>query len=105
MFLAVGMGAVTQLRVMDGAIVLAIATSVFNSYTTPLLSDYLFRYSITRDMIYSTQGLVKLSGPDREAVRAILARGFNRPMIVLSAFATAQIPTSFLLWRKKHIKV
>jgi|TARA_R110002003_G_scaffold79_7_gene7071 hypothetical protein len=99
------MGAVTQLRIMGGAIVLAIATSVFNSYTNPQLAEYLSRYSITRDVIYSTQGLARLSIPDQETVRTILARGFNRQMIVLSAFAAAQIPTSFLLWRKEHIRV
>lgn len=99
------MAAVTQLRVMGGAIVLAIATSVFNSYCTPQLAGYLSQYDITRHAIYSTQGLVKLSTADHKKVRLILAQGFNRQMIVLSAFATAQIPTSLLLWRKEPIRV
>ena len=105
MTLAVGMGIVTQVRVMGGAIVLAIATSIFNSYTTPLLSEYLTRYSLTRDATYSTQGLKTLVEADQGAVRMILARGFNRQMFVLSAFAAAQIPTSLLLWRKDHVRV
>ncbi|KAH7070078.1 major facilitator superfamily domain-containing protein, partial [Paraphoma chrysanthemicola] len=102
---AVGMGAVSQLRIMGGAIVLAIATSVFNSYTGPLLAEYMARYSITRDAIYSAQGIARLTAPDQDAVRNILARGFNKQMIVLAAFAGAQIPTAFMLWRKEHIRV
>lgn len=98
------MGAVTQLRVMGGAIVLAIATSVFNSYCTPQLAEYMSRYNITRDAIYSAPGLALLSDKDQEMVKLILAQGFNRQMIVLSAFAAAQIPTSFLLWRKEPIR-
>jgi hypothetical protein len=83
---------------MGGAIVLAIATLLFNSYTMPLLSEYLTRYSLTQDAIFSSQGLEAL------AVRMILARGFNCQMFVLSTFAAAQIPTSLLLWRKDHIR-
>jgi hypothetical protein len=90
---------------MGGAIVLAIATSVFNSYINPLLAEYMSRYHITRDAIYSVQGLARLTAPDQEAVRAILARGFNKQMIVLAVFAAAQIPTSFLMWRKEQIRV
>jgi hypothetical protein len=99
------MGAVTQLRIMGGAIVLSIATSVFNSYSTPRLMDYMSRYDITRDMIYSTYGIAKLNEADQVAVKAVLTEGFNRQMIVLSAFAAAQIPTSILLWRREPIRV
>jgi hypothetical protein len=102
---AVGMGAISQLRVMGGAIVLAIATSVFNSYTSPRLVEYLSRYGMTTNAIYSAQSLAKFSVADRDEVRSILAIGFNRQMIVLSAFAAAQIPTAALLWRKKQIVV
>lgn len=84
---------------------LAIATSVFNSYCTPQLTEYMARYDITRDMIYSAKGINVLNDVDQGAVRGILARGFNRQMIVLSAFAAAQIPATLLLWRKKPIRV
>ena len=89
---------------MGGAIVLAIATLLFNSYTTPLLSEYLTRYSVAQDAIFSSQGLEALAEADQGAVRMILARGLNCQMFVLSTFAAAQIPTSLLLWRKDHIR-
>lgn len=90
---------------MGGAIVLSIVTSVFNSYCTPQLSQYMSQSGMTRDMIYSPCGIATLSDPDQAAVKAILAGGFNRQMIVLSAFAAAQVPSSFLLWRKEQIRV
>jgi hypothetical protein len=99
------MGTVTQFRIMGGAIVLAIATSVFNSYCAPQLAEYMMRYNIKRDVIYSAQGLTTLSKLDQVAVKLVLARGFNRQMIVLCVFAAAQIPTSLLLWRKEQIRV
>jgi uncharacterized membrane protein YfcA len=99
------MGAISQLRVMGGAIVLAIATSVFNSCTSPRLVEYLSRYGMTINAIYSAQSLAKFSAVDRDEVRSILATGFNHQMIVLSVFAAAQIPSAALLWRKKQILV
>jgi hypothetical protein len=102
---AIGMGTLSQLRVMGGAIVLAIATSVFNSYTSPRLVEYLSRYDMTTDAVYSAQSLARLSAVDRDEVRSILAMGFNRQMIVLSCFAAAQIPTAALVWRGKQIVV
>jgi hypothetical protein len=103
--IAVGMGAMSQLRVMGGAIVLAIATSVFNSSTSPRLMEYLSRYSMTTNAVYSAQSLAILSAIDRGEVRSILALGFNRQMVVLSTFAAAQIPTAAFLWRRKKIVV
>jgi hypothetical protein len=102
---AVGLGAISQLRVMGGAIVLAIVTSVFNSYTSPRLVEYLSRYDMTSNAIYSAESFAKLSVPDRDGVRSILETGFNRQMIVLSVFGAAQIPVAALLWRKKQIVV
>ncbi|KAH7385161.1 major facilitator superfamily domain-containing protein [Phaeosphaeria sp. MPI-PUGE-AT-0046c] len=102
---AVGMAIVSQLRTMGGAIVLSIVTSVFNSYCTPLLSQHMSHYGLTRDLIYSPRVVATLSDADQASVKAILAAGFNRQMIVLSVFAAAQIPSSLLLWRKEQIRV
>ncbi|KAI0473346.1 putative multidrug resistance protein fnx1 [Xylariaceae sp. FL0804] len=49
---AVGMGAGAQVRMMGSAIVLAISTSVFNSYTRPIL-DRLLNTSNSVDLIQS----------------------------------------------------
>jgi hypothetical protein len=99
------MGAVSQMRIMGGAIVLAIATAVFNDYTNSRLAEYLMKYGLTRDALVSVQGMAVVSAVDQEIIRMTLAEGFNRQMIVLTAFAAAQIPTSLLLWRKEQIRV
>ncbi|KAF2251689.1 putative multidrug resistance protein fnx1 [Trematosphaeria pertusa] len=102
---AVGMAAVSQLRVMGGAIVLAIATSVFNSYTRPKLAQFLESGHLAGESIPSVQSLAQFSVQDQESIKGILAHGYNLQMWVLCAFAIAQIPSALLLWRKKQIMV
>lgn len=103
--IAVGMAAVSQLRVMGGAIVLAIATSVFNSYTRPKLAQFLESGHLAGESIPSVQSLAQFSVQDQESIKGILAHGYNLQMWVLCAFAIAQIPSALLLWRKKQIMV
>jgi hypothetical protein len=97
------MGAVAQLRPMGGVIILAIATSVFNSNTRGKLSDILGSVH-GRDLL-SNDIISGLDSDARERVRGILAHGYNLQMIVLCAFAAAQIPATLLMWRRKQIKV
>ncbi|PVI01613.1 MFS general substrate transporter [Periconia macrospinosa] len=91
---AVGMGAVGQVRIMGGAIVLSIATSVFHSYTKPRLGAH---YHV------STSRFGHETNP--EEVRSIYAQGYNRQMIVLAAFAGAQVLAASLLWKKKQVTI
>ncbi|ORX94599.1 MFS multidrug transporter-like protein [Clohesyomyces aquaticus] len=102
---AVGMAAVSQLRVMGGAIVLAIATSVFNSYTHPRLAKFQEAFHLPGDSTTSAQLLALADGQEKNEIRSILAHGYNLQMYVLCAFAAAQIPAALLLWRKKQILV
>lgn len=103
--LAVGLGAVTQLRIMGGAIVLAIATSAFNSYTRPRLAQVFGASLGMESPIYSAYAIEQLDTIGQQRVKEILAHGYNIQMIVLAAFAAAQVPTTFLMWRKKQIMV
>jgi hypothetical protein len=98
------MGAVSQLRPMGGAIVLALTTSVFNSYTRPKLAEILGS-EIGGRIALSGEIVARLPSPQREDARAVLAHGYNLQMIVLCAFAAAQIPAALLMWRKKQITV
>ncbi|KAF2649123.1 MFS general substrate transporter [Lophiostoma macrostomum CBS 122681] len=100
---AVSMGCVTQLRMLGAAITLAIATSVFNGYTKPRLAAYMVESNMPIVPISSPESLVQFSPEEQVHLRAILAQGYNKQMIVLCAFAAAQIPTTTLLWRKKQI--
>lgn len=105
LYVAVGMGATTQTRMMGGVITLAIATSVFNTYTQPRLLGYVSSTHPSLESVYSPQGLAGFAPAERVAIRTILAEGYNLQMYVLCAFGAAQIPASLLLWRKKQLRV
>jgi hypothetical protein len=98
------MGLVSQLRPMGGAIVLAISTSVFNSYTRPRVADILGSSAAEHGDL-SGDYVAQLPLAQRERVTAVLAHGYNLQMIVLCAFAAAQVPASLLMWKKKQITV
>jgi len=91
------MAAVTQLRVMGGAIVLAIATSVFNNYAQQRIAGFEQAAHISGSSMTSAQLLIMVDGPGQEQIKRILAHGYNLQMYVLCAFAVAQIPTALLL--------
>lgn len=97
--LAVGIGAVGQVRFMGSAIGLAISTSVFNSYTRPRLRDMLGEDGIS-SIRHSTN--VSVLNDD---VRSTLAQGYNYQMTVLCAFAGAQVLAILLMWKKKQVKI
>jgi hypothetical protein len=99
------MGAVSQLRVMGGAIALAIATSVFNSSTSPRLAGFVDSVHFAGQSLPSVQSLAQFSTEQQTSIKGILAHGYNRQMYVLCAFAAAQIPSALLLWRDKQIMV
>jgi small neutral amino acid transporter SnatA (MarC family) len=98
------MGTVSQFRIMGGAIVLAIATSVFNGYTKPRISA-LLPAEQTAAVFQSATAIAALPPSAQFAVRSTFAHGFNLQMIVLCAFAAAQIPASLLMWKRKQITV
>ncbi|KAJ3580399.1 hypothetical protein NPX13_g165 [Xylaria arbuscula] len=87
---AVALGAASQFRMMGSAITAAIANSVYNGYTKPRLVDLMTASSTSA----TTKDMMKL----------IYAGGFNQQMIVLAAFAAAQIPAALLLWKKPQLK-
>lgn len=102
---AVGMGAVAQFRVMGGAIVLSIATSVFNSYTKPRIAELLGASGAAVVYGQSVQSIANLGPLEQQRMRLTLARGYNLQMWVMCAFAALQVPTALLLWRRKPILV
>jgi hypothetical protein len=96
---AVGMGAIGQVRIMGGAIVLSIATSVFNSYTRPRLQKLLGTPDFEPNHSSSHKSV-----PD-EDVRNVFAQGYDLQMAILAAFAGAQVLAVLLMWKGKQIKI
>ncbi|KAI6090284.1 major facilitator superfamily domain-containing protein [Hypoxylon rubiginosum] len=98
---AVGMGAGSQFRMMGGSIVLAISTSVFNTYARPQLQTLLgvsdtdtlisFLYTLPQDL--------------QDQVRYLLAEAYNRQILVLCVSAALQVPATLLMWKKKQVVI
>lgn len=89
---------------VGSAIVIAISTSILNSYIRPELST-LLGISSNDSLLALGQSLASLSDEVQTEVRHILAEGYNRQMLVLCASAAAQIPSGLLLWRKEQIMI
>ncbi|KAI1139297.1 putative multidrug resistance protein fnx1 [Hypoxylon sp. FL0543] len=98
---AVAMGAGSQFRMMGGSIVLAIATSVFNTFARPKLQTLLG----TSDTDTLVTFLPTLSQELQEQVRYVLAEGYNRQALVLCVSAALQVPASLLMWKKKQLRI
>ncbi|KAF2016768.1 putative multidrug resistance protein fnx1 [Aaosphaeria arxii CBS 175.79] len=96
---AVGLGAIGQTRIMGGSIVLAIASSVFHSYTRPRLQNLTGSKEVATHSGWS-QGSI----PSDE-VRHIIARGYDLQMLVLCGCGGAQLLAILLMWRRKQVVI
>ncbi|KAI0891983.1 putative multidrug resistance protein fnx1 [Annulohypoxylon nitens] len=96
---AVGMGAGSQFRMIGSSMILAISTSVFNTYARPELQKVLGM----SDTDALSELLPTLAPALQEQVRLILAEGYNRQILVLCVSAAAQIPCTLLMWKRKQI--
>ncbi|KAI3330146.1 putative multidrug resistance protein fnx1 [Ustulina deusta] len=99
----VGLGAGNQFRLIGSAIIIAVSTSIFNSYVRGELVDLLGSNAIS--LVSLGQELASLPADKQGAVRMVLSQGFRRQMLVLAGSAGAQIPSSFLLWQKQQILI
>ncbi|RYC59484.1 hypothetical protein CHU98_g6719 [Xylaria longipes] len=94
-------GAGSQFRFMGGAVVLAIATSIFNSHVRPRLESQL---SISNADVL-IQILPSLPQVLQEEARRILGDGYSQQILVLAVSAALQIPATLLMWRKKQLRI
>ncbi|KAI0399317.1 putative multidrug resistance protein fnx1 [Xylaria palmicola] len=98
---AVALGAGSQFRFMGGAVVLAVSTSVFNTYVRPRVESQL-GISNPDALI---QILPHLPLPFQEQARGILAAGYSHQIIVLAVSAALQIPATLLMWRRRQLRI
>ncbi|KAI0010709.1 putative multidrug resistance protein fnx1 [Xylariaceae sp. FL0662B] len=98
---ASALGAGCQFRFVGSSMVLAISTSVFNSYARSRLEALLG----VSDPDYLIPVLFTLPQALQEQVRYTLAEGYNRQALALCISAALQIPASLLMWKKKQLVV
>ncbi|KAI2468606.1 putative multidrug resistance protein fnx1 [Annulohypoxylon bovei var. microspora] len=99
---AVGMATGSQFQVMGSAIVLSIATSIFNSYTRDRLTTLL---GASGSLLNLGESLASIPTQAQEQARLTLAEGYNRQSLVLCATAAFQMPLALLLWKRKQVTV
>ncbi|KAI1817164.1 putative multidrug resistance protein fnx1 [Poronia punctata] len=92
---SVGLGAGNQFRLIGSAVVIAVSTSLFNSYTGSELPGF----------PAGSESSDQLSLLALDSVRLVLSRAYKRQMLVLAASAAAQIPAGFLLWKREQILI
>lgn len=80
--------------------VLAISSSVFNSYARSRLQDLGAGDPDALVLVLDT-----LPKVIQEQIRYTLAEGYNRQALVLCVSAALQVPASLLMWKKKPLVV
>ncbi|KAG6362567.1 hypothetical protein INS49_007659 [Diaporthe citri] len=97
---AIGLAAGSQFRFIGSSMILAISSSVFNSFARSRLRDLGVGDPDTLAFILPT-----LPNAIQEQVRYTLAEGYSRQTLTLCISAALQVPASLLMWKKKPVVV
>ncbi|MCJ1380726.1 hypothetical protein MMC17_003834 [Xylographa soralifera] len=97
--LAVATGAIIQFRFLGGAIGLAIASSVLNSYIKSHSENILSPGDLAA-LLQSTDVLVTFAPDVRASLQDVFAQGYNLQYKIIAGIAAAQFPAAVLMWRK-----
>ena len=101
---AVAMGAITQFRIMGGAIGLSIVNSVMHGMLRSGLAPFLTSVQLG-EVLDSAQNIAGLSPKVREQVLLTFSDSYNVQMRILAGLAAGQIIGTLIMWQKKQIKV
>lgn len=98
--LAISSGALLQFRVFGGALGLALASAVMNSYLTSHLSQEIGSEYLGA-VLQSTEAIKEFPIGMQRLVLEKFAEGYNLQMKILAGFAELQVLCVGLLWRGK----
>ncbi|KAF3000694.1 hypothetical protein E8E13_002257 [Curvularia kusanoi] len=101
---AVAMGAITQFRVMGGAIGLSIVNTVMHGMLRSGLAPILTSLQLA-EVLNSAQNIANFPPKLREQVLLKFSDSYNVQMRILAGLAAGQIIGTLLMWQKKQIKV
>lgn len=94
------MGAITQIRVLGGAISLAVCATLLNSYLKPKLQAMLNPEEAAL-VLDSLAAIQNLTPAQQYEVRRAFAEGYRRQNIFMTAMTGIGLITSFFLWEKR----
>jgi hypothetical protein len=101
---AVAMGAITQFRIMGGAIGLSIVNSVMHGMLRSGLAPILTSRQLN-EVLDSAQYIAGFPPKVREQVLLKFSDSYNVQMRILAGLAAGQIIGTLIMWQKKQIKV
>jgi hypothetical protein len=101
---AVAMGAITQFRIMGGAIGLSIVNSVMHGMLRSGLAPILTSLQLN-EVLDSAQYIANFPPKVREQVLLKFSDSYNLQMRILAGLAAGQIIGTLIMWQKKQIKV
>ncbi|KAF7881905.1 uncharacterized protein EAF02_006593 [Botrytis sinoallii] len=98
--LAVALGGVTQMRILGGAIGVAIATSLLSSNVISALADILPAETVNH-LLQNISSVALLSPGDQIAVRTAFAQGYKKQLAMILGFCAAELLAIGLMWERK----
>jgi hypothetical protein len=98
------MGAITQFRVMGGAIGLSIVNTAMHGYVKSKLQSVLPTPELDA-VLKSAQAIALLDAAHQEVAKAVILDGYNLQLKILAGLAGVQILGSMLMWQRKQITV
>lgn len=93
-----------QLRLMGGAIALAIMSTVMNSHIRSRLDPVLTEYQL-HTLLQTTGIIEKFPEHVQEIVRETYAGAFKKAMYVAVGFSAVQVPTTLGLWKREQVRL
>lgn len=101
---ATSTSAVVQLRMLGGALGLALVTATMNSSLKHTLTQMLSSQQVVQ-VFRTTETIGHLPEPVKTAVREAFLKGYNTQLHILVGFAAAQVPATFLIWQKEPVRI
>jgi hypothetical protein len=101
---ATSTAAIVQMRMLGGALILALVTAVMNNNLKNTLIDVLPAEQLVH-VFHTTEAIASLSGPLKTTVRETFLKGYNMQLRILLGFAAAQLPFTLLMWQKEPCRI
>ena len=95
------MGALTQCRVLGGAIGIAMATNLVNNRVKSTLSPILSEAQLTSLFIEPTEAIRMFQPALQDQVRMAFATGYNLQTRALLGFSAAEFLALALMWERR----
>ncbi|KAI9744543.1 MAG: hypothetical protein M1818_002072 [Claussenomyces sp. TS43310] len=102
--MAIGMGAITQVRVLGGTISLAICATILNNHVKSHMSSILSPEQLTR-VTQSTANIDNLDPEIQRAVRRVFEAGYNQQLKAMAGFCGAGLLSLAMLVERKPRRI